>query len=39
MAATERLTLLADEWALVRAGTHDVGSYLTLASALGSETS
>jgi len=39
MAATERLTLLADEWALVRAGTHDVGSYLALASALGSETS
>ena len=39
MSATERLTLLADEWALVRAGTHGVGSYLTLASAFGSETS
>jgi aminopeptidase N len=33
----ERLTLLADEWALVRAGVHDVGSYLDLASAYGSE--
>ena len=39
MSPTERLTLLADEWALVRAGTHDVSSYLTLASAFGSETS
>ena len=39
MSAPERLTLLSDEWALVRAGTHDVGSYLTLASAFGSETS
>jgi aminopeptidase N len=33
----ERLTLLSDEWALVRAGRHDVGSYLDLASAFGSE--
>ncbi len=33
----ERLTLLADEWALVRARLHDVGSYLDLASAYGSE--
>ena len=39
MSAPERLTLLSDEWALVRAGTHDVSSYLTLASAFGSETS
>ena len=39
MSPTERLTLLSDEWALVRAGTHDVSSYLTLASAFGSETS
>ena len=39
MSAPERLTLLADEWALVRAGTHDVGSYLAVASAFGSETS
>ena len=33
----ERLTLLADEWALVRARLHDVGSYLDLASAYGAE--
>ncbi len=33
----ERLTLLADQWALVRAGRRDVGSYLGLASAFGSE--
>jgi len=33
----ERLTLLADEWALFRARLHDVGSYLDLASAYGSE--
>jgi aminopeptidase N len=33
----ERLTLLADQWALVRAGIQDVGSYLDLASAFGSE--
>jgi aminopeptidase N len=33
----ERLTVLADQWALVRAGIQDVGSYLDLASAFGSE--
>ena len=33
----ERLTLLGDEWALVRSGRHDVGSYLDLASAFGGE--
>jgi puromycin-sensitive aminopeptidase len=33
----ERLTLLADEWALVRARLHNVGSYLDLASAYGAE--
>jgi aminopeptidase N len=33
----ERLTLLADQWALVRAGVQDVGSYLDLASVFGTE--
>jgi aminopeptidase N len=33
----ERLSLVADEWALVRAGRHDVTSYLDLASALADE--
>ena len=37
LSGPERLTLLADEWALVRARLHDVGSYLDLASAYGSE--
>ena len=31
------LALLTDEWALVRAGRHDVGSFLDLASGYGSE--
>jgi aminopeptidase N len=34
---TERLQILADEWALVRAGRHGVDSYLDLASGFGSE--
>jgi aminopeptidase N len=33
----ERLTLVADQWALVRGGLQDVGSYLDLASAFGTE--
>jgi aminopeptidase N len=33
----ERIALLSDEWALVEAGRHDVGSYMDLASAFGSE--
>lgn len=33
----ERIGLLSDEWALVRAGRHDVGSYMDLASVFGSE--
>ena len=37
LAATERLALLSDEWALVRGGRHDVGSFLDLASGYGSE--
>jgi puromycin-sensitive aminopeptidase len=35
----ERIALLADEWALVRAGRHDAGSYMDLASAFGGERS
>jgi aminopeptidase N len=35
----ERMTLLADEWALVRAGRHDVGTYLDLAGGFGRERS
>jgi aminopeptidase N len=35
--SAERIGLLSDEWALVRSGRHDVGSYLDLASAFGSE--
>lgn len=34
---TERIALLADEWALVRAGRHDVGTFLDLASGFTSE--
>jgi aminopeptidase N len=33
----ERIGLLSDEWALVRSGRHDVGSYMDLASVFGSE--
>jgi len=33
----ERLTVLGDEWALVRAGRHSVTDYLTLASGFGKE--
>jgi aminopeptidase N len=33
----ERLSLAADEWALVEAGDHDAGTYLTLASGYGRE--
>jgi aminopeptidase N len=34
---TERLSLTGDEWALVRAGRHDVGQYLTLAAGFANE--
>jgi puromycin-sensitive aminopeptidase len=33
----ERMALLSDEWALVRAGRHDVGAYLDLASGFSGE--
>ena len=37
LTAAERLSLVGDEWALVRAGRHTVADYLTLASGFGDE--
>jgi aminopeptidase N len=37
LTAPERLSLMDDEWALMRAGRHSASDYLTLASALGRE--
>src|SRR6266568_6338025 len=37
LAASERIGLLADEWALVRSGEREVGSFLDLAAAFGGE--
>jgi aminopeptidase N len=37
LAAPERLSLVADEWALVKAGRHPVGEYLTIVSGLRDE--
>ena len=37
LSAPERLSLLDDEWSLVRAGRHTVADYLTLASGFGGE--
>ena len=37
LTAPERLSLVGDEWALVRAGRHGVGDYLTLAAGFGNE--
>jgi len=37
LTASERLMLLDDEWAMVRAGRHTVGDYLTLLSGYGNE--
>ena len=37
LSAPERLVLLDDEWALVRAGRHTAGDYLTLAAGFGRE--
>jgi aminopeptidase N len=39
LSAPERLSLLADEWALVRAGRHSATDYLTLVSGYGREPS
>jgi aminopeptidase N len=37
LSAPERLSLISDEWALVRNGRHELGSYLDLVSGLGDE--
>jgi aminopeptidase N len=37
LSAPERLSLVGDEWALVRAGRHGVGEYLALAAGFGAE--
>jgi aminopeptidase N len=37
LAPAERIALIADEWALVRAGRHDVGTFLDLASGFKTE--
>ena len=37
LTAAERLSLVDDEWALVRSGRHSVADYLTLAAGLGRE--
>jgi len=37
LSAPERLSLLGDEWAMVRTGRHTVAEYLTLASGFGRE--
>ncbi len=37
LSAPERLTLVEDEWALVRAGRHTAADYLTIASGFGRE--
>src|SRR6266702_4044293 len=37
LAASERIGLLADEWALVRSGEREVGAFLDLAAAFGGE--
>src|SRR5256885_15172151 len=37
LTAPERMALLDDEWALVRAGRHSAGDYLTLAAGYGRE--
>jgi aminopeptidase N len=39
LSAPERLSLLDDEWALVRTGRHSVADFLTLASVFGGESS
>jgi aminopeptidase N len=39
LTAPERLSLVDDEWSLVRTGRHSVGDYLSLASGFGGESS
>jgi aminopeptidase N len=38
LSAAERISLLGDEWRTVRAGRHDIGTYLDLASAFAGDT-
>ena len=37
LAPSERMSLLSDEWALVRAGRHDIGAYMDLAQGFRNE--
>jgi puromycin-sensitive aminopeptidase len=37
LTAPERISLLGDEWRMVRAGRHDIGTYLDLAAAFASD--
>jgi puromycin-sensitive aminopeptidase len=37
LTAPERISLLGDEWRIVRAGRHDIGTYLDLAAAFASD--
>jgi aminopeptidase N len=37
LAPTERIAVLSDEWALVRAGRHDIGTYMDLAAGFRNE--
>ena len=37
LTAPERISLLGDEWRIVRAGRHDIGSYLDLAAAFAAD--
>ena len=38
LASTERISLLGDEWRMVRAGRHDIGTYLNLTAAFARDT-
>ena len=38
LTTAERISLLGDEWRIVRAGRHDIGTYLDLAAALAGDT-
>ena len=39
LSAAERLSLLGDEWSMVRAGRHEIGAYLDIAGALSNDES
>jgi aminopeptidase N len=38
LTASERISLLGDEWRMIRAGRHDIGNYLDLAAAFARDT-